>query len=390
MTPNPAGTLDYADATLNACLDRLLTTVDRTVLSRRDLELAPNTQYEQAELLDLLTHIAVTGDFANGGAKTRRLETDRPQRVRTAWRSPVAKALGYHLRRLDRKTIRTQFAAVFAEQRTLAKKARLLTQPVDLAVDVHDWLYYGDAETEMVANTNPSQGTATAYKFVTACIVTNSGRLTVGVEPVADKTHYPEALDAVLSQAKEWAPLRRVFLDRGFYRVSVLQVLEAHDVAYVMRAPRYQSLRSDPPRVQVDPEYKVTQSYPPHEWVRLTRFAVPHREAPKEKHTFFVTNMAVPTATAQSLAESYRRRRGIETSYRVLREFLPKSRSRRFSVRLFYFLFAITLYNVWVLVNRLLAIVLGPRVDQASPVISAAVIGRLLRARWLTETVCST
>jgi hypothetical protein len=35
-------------------------------------------------------------------------------------------------------------------------------------------------------------------------------------------------------------------------------------------------------------------------------------------------------------------------------EFLPKTSSPTFSVRLFYFLFAVALYNLWVLTNLLL------------------------------------
>jgi IS4 transposase len=54
------------------------------------------------------------------------------------------------------------------------------------------------------------------------------------------------------------------------------------------------------------------------------------------------------------LAEAYRRRWGLETSYRTVGEILSKTTSPTFSVRLFYFLFAVALYNLWVLVNLLL------------------------------------
>lgn len=56
---------------------------------------------------------------------------------------------------------------------------------------------------------------------------------------------------------------------------------------------------------------------------------------------------------AHPLAEAYRRPWGIETSYRKVAEFLPRTSSPTFSVRLFYFLFAVALYNLWVLVNLL-------------------------------------
>ena len=55
------------------------------------------------------------------------------------------------------------------------------------------------------------------------------------------------------------------------------------------------------------------------------------------------------------MRKHYRRRWGIETSYRQIGDFLPRTSSPTFSVRLFYFLFAVALYNLWVLVNLLIS-----------------------------------
>jgi IS4 transposase len=47
----------------------------------------------------------------------------------------------------------------------------------------------------------------------------------------------------------------------------------------------------------------------------------------------------------------YKRRWGIETSYRKIREFLPKTTSRSWIVRIFYFVLAFMIYNAWVALN---------------------------------------
>ena len=383
MAQTPAGTPEYTQHRLNAFLDRFLTNADRTVFSHIDLGLHHNTQYEQSRLLDLLAHCAINGEFANGGAKTRRVAAGDFSGLRSDRRSPSAKALGYHLRELNREAIVDQFEQGLEELHRLARQARLFTTPIDVAIDVHDWLFYGDEETAMVANTNPSQGTATAYKFVTACVVTAGLRLTVAVEPLAAKKELPEALGTVIDHARDWVDIRRIFLDRGFYRVRCLQVLHEREVPYVMRAPRFQSLDEGQPQVQVEDDYRMTQSYAPYDWVRTTRFTVPHAQSPEEKQTYFVTNCPVTEETATAIAESYRRRWGIETSYRVIGDFLAKSRSTVYSVRLFYFLFAVTLYNLWVLCNRLLTEVFGWELDL--PPLSAAVFGRLIRQQWMAD-----
>lgn len=383
MHATPAGTPESSDELLNACLDRLLTTADRTVFEHLDLELGSNAQYEQADLLELLAHCGVTDEFANGGAKTRRLVAGDVPDLRTNRRSPLAKALGHHLRALDREVIVEQFEDAFTAIRRLATKARLFTRSVDVAIDVHDWLFYGDEETPMVSHTNLSRGTNRAFKFLTACIVTDGLRLTVAVEPIGGGTDVVEALDRALDAATAWADIRRVFLDRGFYEVAMLRTLEAHDLAYVVRARQFPSMDTGQPTVQVEHDYVMGGSRPPYDTVSVSRFCVPHREYPDERQTYFVTNCPVTAETAPAVANTYRRRWGIETSYRLIGEFLAKSRSTAFGVRLFYFLFAVLLYNLWVLCGRLLSTVVGRKLAQ--PPISATVFARLLRNRWMAD-----
>ncbi|MFT4965199.1 MAG: IS4 transposase [Halobacteriales archaeon] len=118
-------------------------------------------------------------------------------------------------------------------------------------------------------------------------------------------------------------------------------------------------------------------SRPPYDTVTLTRFAVPHAHHPEDKQTYFVTNMPVSETTAAALAESYRRRWGIETSYRVIGDFLAKTTSKSFAVRLYYFLFAVALYDIWVLTNVLLGVVFDDA-QRDRPLIPSRVFARLL------------
>ena len=377
MHTHPADTPIETDEALNCFLDSVLTTVTRTIYPELDLNIHENAQYDQAQLLDLLTHISLDGAFANSGAKTRRLRDGDRSVVRNDRRSPVAKALGYHLRDLDPSEIQTQFDDVLDRIRHRATQARLLTGAVDLAIDEHAWLFYGDDETEMTTNTDPSQGTDRAFTFLTACVVSGEFRLTVGVEPLGPETDIGKALVRLLGPVTTWLDIRRVFLDRGFYEVRALQTLEAFDLEYVVRARRFPSLASGPVETTVETGYEMSRSRPPYTTVTLTRFAVPHAHHPEDKQTYFVTNMPVTEASAEGLAESYRRRWGIETSYRVIGDFLAKTTSKSFAIRLYYFLFAVALYDIWVLTNVLLSVVFD-EAQRDRPLIPSRVFARLL------------
>ncbi len=198
MHTTPADTSAVGDEPLNSCLNRVLTTLDRTVYPQLDLNLHHNTTYDRDPFLALLTHISLEDEFANTGAKTLRLRQGNPPQLRSDQRSGLAKELGRHLRNLDRDQITHQFDAVFDQVRSLATRARLFTGPVSLAIDEHDWLFHGGAETEMVTHTNPDRGTDLAFMFLTTCVVVPDVRLTVGVVPLGAETDIRLDLDDIL------------------------------------------------------------------------------------------------------------------------------------------------------------------------------------------------
>ena len=47
----------------------------------------------------------------------------------------------------------------------------------------------------------------------------------------------------------------------------------------------------------------------------------------------------------------FRKKFAIETSYRMINQFLPKTTSKLYSLRKLYFYFAVLLYNIWVFMN---------------------------------------
>jgi len=68
----------------------------------------------------------------------------------------------------------------------------------------------------------------------------------------------------------------------------------------------------------------------------------------KGRRYFLATNIA---ASPKRILRLFKRRWGIETGYRKIREFLPKTTSRSRLVRIFNFIFACLVYNAWVVLN---------------------------------------
>jgi len=72
----------------------------------------------------------------------------------------------------------------------------------------------------------------------------------------------------------------------------------------------------------------------------------------------FATNMRFnenDPKLIQRLFLLYSKRWGIETSYRVKKHsYRPKTTSKNYIIRLFYFLFSVLLYNLWILADVLI------------------------------------
>jgi IS4 transposase len=165
-----------------------------------------------------------------------------------------------------------------------------------------------------------------------------------------------EAVRSLIVEERRYVSIRHVYLDRGFYQVHVVAELDRLNVGYIVRARPSKGMKD---RLSAGAEtvvdtYQMQRKRSPTASVDVTVFAVPHRTS-EDEHVWFVTNLDVESETARAYAAAFRRRWGIETSYRQIGDFLPRTSSPTFSVRLFYFLFAVSLYNLWVLANVLLS-----------------------------------
>lgn len=129
------------------------------------------------------------------------------------------------------------------------------------------------------------------------------------------------------------------------------------DVNFVMRAPqtvRVKRALEAHGASRFVTDYELVRKNPPTDRVPVTLVVVSHRK--RDDNSFcLVTNCAVSEDAAEPLTEAYRRRWGIKTSYQKIGEFLPRTSSPTFVVRLFEFLFAVAMYNLWILVCLFLA-----------------------------------
>jgi len=235
---------------------------------------------------------------------------------------------------LETDAIDDQFDGVRDDLFEILRKQRLMPNCVDVAIDLHEWRFYGDAGTDHVLITYPDQGTNRTYCFATICIVAPGTRFTLDVlalEANGFRTKR-EAVRSLLETAHEYVSIRHVYLDRGFYQVHVVAEFEQFDVDYIIRARPSKGMKarlSASAETVVD-EYLMQRKRDPTASVAVTVFAVPHRTT-EDEHVWFITNLELEPEAAKAYAAAFRRRWGSKPPI-ARSETFSRERRRAFDV----------------------------------------------------------
>ena len=281
--------------------------------------------------------------FAEGASKSLR-------------KTPSADTLLNYIKSQSREKLEEAFESQLKENVNKLKRLRKLWKPVRVAIDWTDEMFYGDhVKTPMVNGTKQKNGSSYAFQFLTVCILVDGERLVVGVLPLESRSELPTHTLRAIEKVRELSvKILSVTIDAGFFSAEIISYLqkefEKNKLKYIIRMPinrkakkmrlrdgrRFTYTMEDKSRISSEaPEYvsfEVVVAYDKH--MDLTYL--------------FATNLPYKSETILQL---YKNRWGQETGYRMYDEFLIKTTSRNYVVRLFYFLFACLMYNAWVLYN---------------------------------------
>ncbi|MCD6571762.1 MAG: transposase [Thermoplasmata archaeon] len=317
----------------------------RRVSSFLNLNLHHNTVYSKNTFLDLLIHMCMTNDFAENGSKTF---------IEQRKAGPNGDTLLYHLKNYQNiDQLQRMFKTIFEVIFETARKSNMFKKPVDVAIDFTEWFFYGDKNATMVAEKKPERGTTHCYKFATINIVEGDKRFTLLALPVGPFDRKEYILEELLRYASRRVKIRRLYVDRGFFDSKSIEIFNQHRIKFLMPCtenPRIKNL------LQVMPPPKIIKDYK----MGATSFNIAIVEDEQRIKRAFATNIDFNENDANLskwLFELYAKRWGIETSYRVKKHsFRPKTTSKNYLIRLFYFLFSALLYNLWILVDILICL----------------------------------
>jgi hypothetical protein len=221
------------------------------------------------------------------------------------------------------------------------KRKGALSKPLTLAIDWHDIMYYGNPAAEGIVGAMPKNGSCLAYRFATASVLLNGQRLTLAVVPMLDRSALLHVRHLLTCIAELGLKVKLLLFDRGYYSIDLIRYLDSCGMKYIIHIPWH----GKPLGAGVDRLYTTTTCKKRKDEQAVFRLLTIRQ---KGKLLIFATNTVFKRRWVR---KTFRKRWGIETSYRLIGLFLAKTTSRRYRLRLLYFFLAVVLYNLWVLWN---------------------------------------
>jgi len=294
-------------------------------------EVKPDSLYARTDFISLLVNASMLNCYLDGlGYASRDL----------GGRVPTGETALSYIKSIDRYELESVTWILLEEQLNELKVKGLLNRPVPIAFDWNDQMFYGDENTtDMVNGTKPKDGSSYAYQYLTASILVDGRRLTIALIPIKSREHLLDYVGYALDRITAMGVMVRYFVfDGGFSSLELPAYLEKRGFRYL--------IRFTPNRVTKRMNLKDGESarYPCDGQFRVVR--VDDRETGMDY--LFITNM---TCGANRLLKRYKRRWGVETSYRMHNSFLAKTTSKNYVVRLLYYAVAVCIYNAWCLFN---------------------------------------
>ena len=226
-----------------------------------------------------------------------------------------------------------------------------------VAIDEHRCPFYGDRSTPGVTGGPKKHGTKYAYGYATAVLVHHRHRLTVGLLALTGGEKPHEVVAALLAQMEaRGVKLRGVVLDSAYDSGATLLLLQERKLSYTVPLRRKGNKNNRRNALWLLEVGTVTTVEWQTEKTRQpvsTQAVVLQRPQDKDKKVYAFGGWGAAEARSEvrraRLAKRwYRKRFGIETSYRQMNEAQAKTTKKDIRYRLLLIGVALLLRQVWV------------------------------------------
>jgi hypothetical protein len=236
-----------------------------------------------------------------------------------------------------------------------------------VAIDWHLSPYYGEPmkSRNEIVRSKPKQGTSSFHAYASACIVQYGRRYTVALTWVRRHETMVVVLRRLIARIREIGlKIRRILADRAFFTAAVIAFFQQEELPFLMPV----MFRGRPPKTGVKPTGLQWIKRQPAGWyahamkngakrkldisVCVNYRHYRDRKTRKRKCQKLLFAAWRVCGSPTQIRELYRKRFGIETSFRQMRQARIYTCTRNPRLRLFFLAIALMLRNVWVWIHQ--------------------------------------
>ena len=243
---------------------------------------------------------------------------------------------------------------------------RLQRRNWPVAIDWHLTPYYGEPQRSRneIYYGKPKQGTQKFHAYATACIVSHGVRYTLAATWVRRHETMVTVLKRLVDRIREKGlKIKRMLVDRAFFNVPVIEYLQGQEIPFLMpvmfrgRPPKKGRKRTGLHQIKRQPAGWYSHTLKNRK--RQVTIAVcvsyrthKNRKDGKRKQQKLLFAAWRVHGTPTETREKYRKRFGIEASYRQWRQARIYTCTRDPHLRLLFVVIGLMLRNVWVWIHE--------------------------------------
>ena len=271
-------------------------------------------------------------------------------------RGPAARTLRYHLQKLKLKALEKAITPLLH----YLAKPMLVGKKLIIVLDFKDVPYHGEPQEDgkEIRRSKAKNGTTHFHAYATAYVVLWNMRFTIALRYVRGKETTLEVVKYLLEKIDLLdIEIKKLLLDKEFYEVRAINFLKAEGIPFLsavpMRGERLKGLRQ---RHKGSRSFNHTLKNKHGETATVLIHLVQKYTKGRYKRSgavwFAYAAHKVGRSTIRTY-ERYRKRFGIESSYRMMDDCRARTTSRSPERRLLYVLVAFLIINIRVYVEWL-------------------------------------
>ncbi|MEE8402090.1 MAG: ISH3 family transposase [Candidatus Hydrothermarchaeaceae archaeon] len=310
------------------------------VLGLLNLEAKPNSTYSGKDLIYHILSACIS-------------QTSISQVSEFNDEAPSEGAIRSRLEGLDLEEVQRKINVMLKKRiiRTLPRNS------LKFAIDFNEIPFYGTETAEGdTRKSRAKKGTTRFFVYATIYVILRNKRYTLAVKYVRKGEKLTDVIDFLLEEAKDMGlRIQCLFLDREFYNIDVINHLKDEEVPFIVpcvRRGRSGGIRKlFVGKKSYSTEYTMRSggkeaTFPAHVVVKYSKGKYKRRGAKYFAYAVYGMDISV-----NRTFNEYRKRFGIESSYKLKNLALPRTSTKNPMLRLLYVGLAFLLVNVWIYVQ---------------------------------------